>query len=364
MTQHRPLRFRTRAIALGGALWLAVLTGCGTAQNAANPGAEGSGTGASGSSSGQEVNVYSGRHYNTDKELYKQFTAKTGIKVNLLEGKDDELIVRLKSEGKGSPADVLVLVDAARIQRARQEELFQPINSEALQRDVPANLRDPAGSWFALTRRARPIMVNPALVDPASLGTYADLANPALKGKLCLRNRASVYNQSLVADILAQKGADATRTWLQGLVANVKTPFFTSDTPMLRALGRGECGVTVANQYYLARMLTTEAKAEDRALAQKIKVVFPRPTHVNITAAGVTRHAKNPQAATRLIEFLVSPSSGKGYAAANNEYPLKGFGDNPILNGFGTFEPSPVSADQLARGNREANALMVETGWK
>ncbi|CAK6688815.1 extracellular solute-binding protein [Synechococcus sp. CBW1107] len=359
MTQHRPPRLRSRAIALGGALWLALLTGCSQAQKP-----EESAAGSGGSSAGQEVNVYSGRHYNTDKELYKQFTEKTGIKVNLLEGKDDELIVRLKSEGEGSPADVLVLVDAARIQRARQEDLFQPISSAALNRDVPASLRDPSGSWYALTRRARPIMVNPALVDPASLSTYADLARPELKGKLCLRNRASVYNQSLVADILVQKGSAATRTWLEGLVANVKPPFFTSDTPMLRALGRGECGVTVANQYYLARMLSNDSKPEDRALAQTIKVVFPRPTHVNITAAGVTRHARHPEAATKLIEFLVSPSSGKGYAAANNEYPLQGFGDNPILNGFGSFEPSPVSADQLARGNREASALMVETGWK
>ncbi|MCT0219695.1 extracellular solute-binding protein [Synechococcus sp. CS-1329] len=359
MTQLRPIRYRSRALALGGALWLALLTGCGNAEKADNDGAEGSGSG-----SGQEVNVYSGRHYNTDKELYKQFTAKTGIKVNLLEGKDDELIVRLKSEGQNSPADVLVLVDAARIQRARQEELFQPINSEALNRDVPANLRDPDGSWFALTRRARPIMVNSALVDPTSLGSYADLTNPDLKDKLCLRNRASVYNQSLVADILEQKGTAATTTWLQGLVANVKTPFFTSDTPMLRALGRGECGVTVANQYYLARMLSDQSKPEDRALAEKVTVVFPKPTHVNITAAGVTRHARNPEAATQLIEFLASPSSGKGYAAANFEYPLKGFGDNAILSGFGTFEASPVSADQLARGNREASALMVETGWK
>ncbi|MCT0248628.1 extracellular solute-binding protein [Synechococcus sp. CS-205] len=347
MTQHRPPLIRSRALALAGALGLAVLTGCAAAKK-----------------SDGEVNIYSGRHYNTDKELYKQFTAETGIKVNLLEGKDDELIVRLKSEGENSPADVLVLVDAARIQRARQEELFQPISSEALNRDVPANLRDPAGSWYALTRRARPIMVNPALVAPSSLNSYADLAKPELKGKLCLRNRASVYNQSLVADILQQQGAAATRSWLEGLVANVKPPFFTSDTPMLRAVGRGECGVTVANQYYLARMLSSEAKPGDKALAQKIKVVFPSPTHVNITAAGVTRHASNPEAATRLIEFLASPSSGKGYAAANNEYPLKGFGENPILNGFGNFQPSPVSADQLASGNREASALMVETGWK
>jgi iron(III) transport system substrate-binding protein len=343
--QHHTLR-RQRRRALTAALGLALLAGCSTATT---PG---------------EVNVYSGRHYNTDKALYAKFTAQTGIRVNLLEGKDDELIVRLKSEGANSPADVLVLVDAARIQRAREADLFQPIRSDALNRDVPANLRDPGGSWYALTRRARPIMVNPALVDPATVRSYADLARPELRGKLCLRNRASVYNQSLVADILEQKGPAATRTWLDGMIANVKQPFFTSDTPMLRALGRGECGVTVANQYYLARMLTPEARPDERALAQKVRVVFPNPTHVNITAAGVTRHARHPKEATRLIEFLASPSSGKGFAAANNEYPLQGFGDNPILNSFGSFQASPVSTDQLARRNGEATAAMVASGWK
>jgi iron(III) transport system substrate-binding protein len=311
-----------------------------------------------------QVNVYSGRHYNTDKKLYERFTAQTGIKVNLLEGKDDELIVRLKSEGANSPADVLVVVDAARIQRAREENLFRPIRSAALSRDVPANLRDPQGHWYALTRRVRPILVNPAVVNPAQVRSYADLAKPALKNKLCLRNRASVYNQSLVADILTQRGRASTQQWLKGLVANVKDPFFTGDTPMLRALGKGECGVTVANQYYLARMLEPTASPQDRAAAANIRVVFPKPTHVNISAAGVTRSSKNPAAATRLIEFLASPTSGKGYAAANNEYPLKGFGDNAILNRWGSFTPSPVTADQLARRNREATQLMEQAGWK
>lgn len=312
----------------------------------------------------RQVNVYSGRHYNTDKKLYEQFTAQTGIKVNLLEGKDDELIVRLKTEGTNSPADVLVVVDAARIQRAREDNLFRPINSAALNRDVPASLRDPQGHWYALTRRVRPIMVNPAVVNPAQVKSYADLTKPALKNKLCLRNRASVYNQSLVADILTQRGRATTEQWLKGLVANVKDPFFTGDTPMLRALGRGECGVTVANQYYLARMLAPDASADDREAAARIRVVFPNPTHVNITAAGVTRSSKNPQAAARLIEFLASPRSGKGYASANNEYPLTGFGDNPILNRWGTFTASPVKADQLARRNREATQLMAQAGWK
>jgi len=310
----------------------------------------------------QDVNVYSGRHYNTDKQLYAEFTRRTGIKVNLLEGKDDELIQRLKSEGSKSKADLLVLVDAARIIRAQEADLFRPIRSAELNKDVPSNLRDPQGAWYALTRRARPVMVNPAIVRPGLIRTYADLGRPELKGKLCLRNRASVYNQSLTADELVRRGKPATQQWLRGLTANVKQPLFTSDTPMLRAVGQGQCGAAVANQYYLARMLQDKNGAE-RSTAAKVKVVWPNPTHVNISAGGVTRHARNPEGAQRLLEFLVSPSSGEGYAAANNEYPLKGWGNNPILKGFGSFRPSPVSMEQLGRRNREAVQLMTQAGW-
>ena len=220
----------------------------------------------------QEVNVYSGRHYNTDKQLYSEFTRRTGIKVNLLEGKDDELIQRLKSEGNNSKADLLVLVDAARIYRAQEANLFRSIRSAELNKDVPANLRDPKGHWFALTRRARPVMVNPAIVKPGLIRSYADLGRPELKGKLCLRNRASVYNQSLTADELVRRGKPATQQWLQGMLANTKRPFFTSDTPMLRAVGQGQCGAAVANQYYLARMLQDKNSTE-RSTASKLKVV-------------------------------------------------------------------------------------------
>ena len=311
----------------------------------------------------EEVNVYSGRHYNTDKQLYSEFTRRTGIKVNLLEGKDDELIQRLKSEGNNSNADLLVLVDAARIYRAQQANLFRSIRSAELNKDVPANLRDPKGQWFALTRRARPVMVNPAIVKPGLIRSYADLSRPELKGKLCLRNRASVYNQSLTADELVRRGKPATQQWLQGMLANTKRPFFTSDTPMLRAVGQGQCGAAVANQYYLARMLQDKNSTE-RNTASKLKVVWPNPTHINISAGGVTLSSRNPEGAQRLLEFLVSPQSGAGYAAANNEYPLKGWGNNPTLKAFGTFKASPVSMEQLGRRNREAVQLMTQAGWE
>ena len=311
----------------------------------------------------KEVNVYSGRHYNTDKALYAEFSRRTGIKVNLLEGKDDELIQRLKSEGRISKADLLVLVDAARLYRAQEASLFRPIRSAELNKDVPANLRDPGGHWYALTRRARPVIVNTKQVNPGLIRTYADLARPELKGKLCLRNRASVYNQSLVADELVRRGAPATRRWVEGVVANRKGSFYSSDTTMVRAVGQGQCGATMANQYYLARMLEGDNEA-DRTAARSVRVLWPNPTHVNITAGGVTRSSRNPEAARRLLEFLASPTSGEGYAEANNEYPLKGWGNNRTLRAFGSFKASPVSMEQLGRRNREAVNLMTQAGWQ
>jgi iron(III) transport system substrate-binding protein len=320
-------------------------------------------TGAQAQNRTQVVNVYSGRHYNTDKALYAQFTRQTGIRVNLIEGKDDDMIERLRREGANSPADVLITVDAARLQRAKELNLFRPIQSAALNRDVPANLRDPGGQWFALTRRARPVMVNPAQVNPNLIRTYGDLARPELKGKLCMRDRASVYSQSLTADVLQRAGKATTERWLKGMVANVKQPFFTSDTTMVRAVGQGGCGAAVANTYYLARLLTSD-NAADKATAQKVRVVWVNPTHVNVTGGGVTRNAGNPEGARRLLEFLSSPTSGEGYAAANNEYPVKGWGNNPTLKSFGTFKASPVTIQQLGQRNREAVQLMQQAGWK
>jgi iron(III) transport system substrate-binding protein len=308
------------------------------------------------------VNVYSGRHYNTDKELYADFTRRTGITVNVIEGKDDELIERLRREGDNSPADVLVVVDAARIHRAQEMNLFQPIKSRALSNDVPASLRDPDGRWFALTRRARPVMVNATSVDPNLINSYGDLTRAELKGKLCLRNSASVYNQSLTADVLVREGRTATQTWLQGMIANVEQPFFTSDTPMIRAVASGQCGAAVANQYYLGRLLNSETPA-DREAAEKVTVVWPDPTHVNVTAAGVTRGAGNPEGGRKLLEFLASPTAGEGFASANYEYPLKGWGDNATLEEFGTFNASTTSISELGNRNQEAVQLMQQASW-
>jgi len=309
------------------------------------------------------LGVYSGRHYNTDQQLYREFEARTGIKVKLLEGKDDALIERLRNEGASSPADVLVLVDAARLAKAADAGLFRPIDSAVLRRDVPANLRDSQQRWFALTRRVRAVVVNPNLVPPGSLRRYADLASPALRGQLCLRNSLSVYNQSLVADQLIQRGEAATKAWVEGMVANLGQPFFTSDIPLARAVGKGRCGVALVNTYYVARMLSGKAGPDDQAAARQLKVILPDPAHVNISGAGVTVSSRHPQAARQLIEFLASPAGGHGYAEANNEYPLSGSGSNPILKGFGPFRSDGVTAEAMGARNKEAVRLMRAAGW-
>jgi iron(III) transport system substrate-binding protein len=229
---------------------------------------------------------------------------------------------------------------------------------------VPLDLRDTKGRWYGLTRRLRVVVVNPKLVNPAKITSYADLANPQLKGKLCLRDRKSVYNQSLVADQLILRGTGLTTKWVKGMVGNVSQPYFSSDTPLIRAIAKGQCGVGLVNTYYVARMLNGESGAADRALASQLKVVFPKPAHINITGAGVTRYAKNPEAALKFIEFLASPTGGRGYAEANNEYPLKGTGDNATLKRFGPFKGDGVSAQQLGAKNTAAIKLMELSGWQ
>ncbi len=309
--------------------------------------------------------MYSGRHYNTDKDLYRRFTERTGIRVKLLEGKDSALIERVRSEGANGRADVLVLVDAARLERAASAGLLQPVRSDALERDVPTALRDPKGRWFALTRRVRLLVLNTAaLGGVAAPKDYADLARPELNGRLCLRDSRSVYNQSLVADQLIRRGETATAAWVKGMVANLGQPLFSSDIPLARAVAKGECGAALVNSYYVARMLAGEAGADDQALARRLTVVIPDPAHVNVSGAGVTLHSRHPEAATRLIEFLASPVGGRGYAAANHEYPLQGSGDDPILRGFGPLREDSVSAAQLGQRNAEAVRLMQANGWQ
>ena len=279
----------------------------------------------------REVKVYSGRHYNTDRGVYKKFADETGIKVRLIEAAGISLIERLRREGKNSQADLILLVDAARITNAAKADLLQSIESSSLENDVPVGLKDPNKKWYALTRRVRVMVANPKVVDINKINDYTDLSDPSLKGKVCLRNRKSPYNQSLVANQIVNKGQKATKTWLNGMISNVSQPFFPGDISIVRAVSKKKCGVGIVNHYYVARMLAGVNGRRDTLYAKKTSIITPNPAHVNISAGGVAKYAANKTEAIKLLEYLASPEGSKGLAAPTFEHPLKEVNQNQIV---------------------------------
>jgi len=311
----------------------------------------------------REVRIYSGRHYNTDRAIYKKFSEETGIKVRLIEAAGISLIERLKREGKNSQADLILLVDAARINNAAKAGLLQSINSSTLENNVPDDLKDPSKEWYALTRRVRVMVANPKVVDVNKIKDYTDLADPSLKGKVCLRNRKSPYNQSLVANQIVNKGELETKAWLSGMISNVSKPFFPGDISIVRAVSKKKCGIGIVNHYYVARMLAGVNGRRDALYAKKTSVITPSPAHVNISAGGVARYAKNKDEAIKLLEFLASPRGSKGLAAPTFEHPLKEVNQNEIVKNFGEFTPDTVTIDELGENNPLAIKMMKEAGW-
>ncbi len=315
-------------------------------------------------STGKEVKVYSGRHYNTDRLIYKRFAEETGIKVRLIEAAGISLIERLKREGSNSQADLILLVDAARINNAAKAGLLQSIESSSLENDVPNSLKDPSKRWYALTRRVRVLVANPKVVDINKIKDYSDLSDPSLKGKVCLRNRKSPYNQSLVANQIVNKGEKATKSWLNGMIANVSQPFFPGDIALVRAVSKRKCGVGIVNHYYVARMLEGVNGRRDQLYANRVKVLTPNPAHVNISAGGVAKYANNKAEAIQLLEFLASPRGSKGLAAPTYEHPLKEVNQNKTVKNFGEFTPDKVTVQQLGEYNTKAINLMKSSGWQ
>jgi iron(III) transport system substrate-binding protein len=311
----------------------------------------------------REVKIYSGRHYNTDREVYRKFAEETGIKVRLIEAAGISLIERLKREGENSQADLILLVDAARITNAAKAGLLQSINSPSLENDVPDDLKDPNKEWYALTRRVRVMVANPKVVDVNKIKDYTDLADPSLKGKVCLRNRKSPYNQSLVANQIVNKGELETKAWLSGMISNVSKDFFPGDISIVRAVSKRKCGVGIVNHYYVARMLAGVNGRRDALYAKKTSVITPNPAHVNISAGGIAKYAKNKAEAVKLLEFLASPKGSKGLAAPTFEHPLKEVNQNEIVKNFGDFTPDKVTVDDLGSNNSMAIRMMKEAGW-
>ena len=314
----------------------------------------------------QVVNVYSARHYDTDLALYERFTETTGIKVNLIEGSSDGLIERILNEAEFSPADMLITVDAGRLWRAAEAGVFQPVVSTVLDERVPDHLRDPGGLWFGLSKRARVIVYNRANGLPAGLSRYEDLANDALRGQVCMRSSGNIYNLSLLGSLIEHHGEDAALGWANGVVANFARAPQGNDTAQLRAVAAGECGVSIANSYYVGRLMGSADEA-DTAVTEAIGVLFPnqqeRGAHVNISGGGVTRHAPNRANAVRFLEYLTGDFAQRLFAEGNNEYPVVGAATGPIAE-LGTFKEDAVNASVLGANQALAVRVFDRAGWR
>jgi iron(III) transport system substrate-binding protein len=315
-----------------------------------------------------EVNLYSSRHYDTDVALYDQFTAETGVDVNLIEGSEDELIERIKAEGANSPADVLITVDAGRLWRADQAGVLQPVSSAVLEDRVPANLRHPEGKWFGLSQRLRGVVYAKARVDPADITTYEDLADPKWQGKICIRSSTNVYNQSLVGSMIETLGVEQTEAWAKGIVANLARAPQGGDTDQIKAVAAGECDLAVVNHYYLVRLIKSD-DADERAVADAVGIVFPnqddRGAHANISGAGVIATAPNRDNAVKFLEYLTSPEAQVYFAQGNNEFPVvAGIKLDPVLEAWGEIKTDTINAAKLGENNPEAVKLMDRVGWQ
>jgi len=315
------------------------------------------------------LNLYSSRHYQTDEALYANFTKQTGIRIQRIEAPEDALIERLRSEGAASPADVLVTVDAGRLWRAEQLELFQPVKSAALEKRIPAHLRHPEGLWFGFSTRARVIVYNKEAVKPAELRGYQDLAAPRWKGKVCMRSSTSVYNISLLGSLIAHDGEPKAEEWARGVTANFARAPKGGDTDQIKAVAAGECALTLANTYYYAR-LAKSPKADERAMIARTGVVWPdqdgRGAHVNISGAGVLKHAPHREAAIRFLEYLASDEAQRYFADGNNEYPaVPGVKtDNPALAALGGFRADTLNVAELGRNQPAAQKAFDRAGWR
>jgi iron(III) transport system substrate-binding protein len=315
------------------------------------------------------LNLYSARHYQTDEALYDNFTRATGIRINRIEAGDDALLERIRSEGTMSPADVLLIVDAARLWSAQEQGLFQPVQSKTLDERIPAAMRDPAGHWFGFSSRARIIVYNKAAVNASDIATYESLADPKLRGKVCTRSGSHPYNLSLVAALIAHNGEAKTEQWAKGVVANMARPPRGGDTDQIKAVAAGECAVALSNTYYYVRLLRS-AKPDEREWAAKTGVVWPDQagygTHLNIAGAGVLRNAPHRDHAIRFLEYLAGDQAQAFFANGNNEWPAvkSALAKNPELESLGAFKTDPLPIATLGRNTPAAQRLLDRAGWK
>lgn len=309
------------------------------------------------------VNVYSARHYDTDLALYQDFEKRTGIKINLIEAASDTLIARIENEGKYSPADLLITVDAGRLFRAEQKGIFSPVQSATLEKRVPAHLRHPKGLWYGLSTRARVIVYNTKKGKPKNLNNYADLAAPSLKGQVCVRSSSNIYNISLLAAMVGRQGEAAAEKWAAGVVANLYKRPSGNDTANIRAVVSGECGVSLVNSYYVARFL-----ASGDPIGEAVGIIYPDQqgagTHVNISGAGVLKHAPNRENAIKFLEYLTEARAQTLFVAGNHEYPVfDGADTTSVLAKMGEFKEDTINANALGVNQATAVRVFDRAGW-
>jgi iron(III) transport system substrate-binding protein len=318
------------------------------------------------------LNLYSARHYDTDEALYSNFTKATGIVINRIEAGDDALLERLRNEGDKSPADVVLMVDASRLFKAQSEQLLQPIASAVLKQKIPAQYTASNHSWFGFSSRARVIIYNKATVKASEVDAYEKLADSVNKGKVCTRSGTHPYNLSLFGAMVERLGTVKTETVLQGMVTNMARKPVGGDTDQIKAVASGECGVTIANTYYWARLLRS-TKPEDQTIVAKVAMLWPNQnapydsgTHVNVAGGGVAAHAPHKVAAIKFLEYLASPAAQSYFAEGNNEWPIDPSAkiNNPALLGLGKFKAETVPASAFGLRQITAARLMNQVGYK
>ncbi len=314
------------------------------------------------------LNIYSARHYDSDELLYDGFEEATGIPINVIEGEGPELLARLKTEGKNSPADVFLTVDAGNLWLAEKESLFQPAQSKILDERVPASLKNPKNLWYGFSTRARLIFVNAKRVDLKFVTSYESLADPRLKGKICMRSSSAIYNLSLLGALISRWGPEKAEKWVRGVVANFARAPQGADTTLLMSVAAGECAVTLANHYYYMRLQTSKARAE-LAAAKALTPIFPDQdgvgTHVNISGAGVMASAPHKAIAVKFLEYMAGEEAQKIVANANYEFPaVKSVKLNPELQALGTFKIDPANVSVYGQNQAQAQAIFDKGGWR
>jgi iron(III) transport system substrate-binding protein len=319
-------------------------------------------------SAGAFVNVYSARHYDSDRALYAAFQQKTGVEVRVLPAAAEQLLERLRAEGDATEADLVVTADAGNLWRLEAAGMLQAVTTPALERDVPPRFHDPRGYWWGFSKRARVIIYRKDAVDPASVASMNDLATPRFHAQVCARSSSNVYNLSMLAARIEKLGADNARAWARGVRNNFARDPQGADTDQIKAVAAGECQVTIVNHYYYLRLLTSSDPAE-RAAAEKVGLIFPDQNGVgapvNISGAGVSAFAQRKDRAVQLLEYLVGDDGQRTLAPLNNEFPIRlSIAPSPALAALGSFKEEDVPLDALGRHQAEAAQIFEEVGWR